>query len=55
MGIRVVVEQIEGSLKMNQHHEKTNRLGVIEGLSQSAKQSDHVVAQIMNKIEKEKI
>lgn len=47
VGIRVHLEDIEGSLKMNQHHPEENRLGVIEGLSKSSKPYECEVAQIM--------
>lgn len=47
VGIKVIVEKLEGSLKMNQHHSEENRNGVIQGLLKSNKINDHQVAEIM--------
>jgi transcriptional regulator len=55
VGIRITVEQIEGALKMNQHHPTENRLGVIEGLSKSPRPADCEIAQMMRKLESRKI
>ncbi len=51
VGIKVHVEHMEGSLKMNQHHPEENRMGVIEGLSQSQKPSECEVSRIMLQLE----
>lgn len=49
VGLRFKVDKIEGVVKMNQHHSIDNRLGAIDGLSQSPKANDQKVAQIMKK------
>lgn len=51
VGIKFTVEHLKGALKMNQHHTEENRLGVIAGLSQSLKQVDREVADIMENLE----
>jgi len=51
MGIKFYIEDIEGSLKMNQHHGEENRIGVIQNLSNSCKSQDQEVCKIMQDLE----
>lgn len=50
VGITLSVKQIEGSLKMNQHHVDENRISVIEGLSKTKEPHACAVAHIMQKL-----
>lgn len=47
MGIKIDVLQIEGALKMSQHHTKENILGAIQGLPDSKNPHDMEVSKIM--------
>ena len=52
VGIKIQIDNLEGALKMNQHHVKENRLGAIDGLLKSSKPNDFEVAKIMRELEK---
>ncbi|MBX7146184.1 MAG: FMN-binding negative transcriptional regulator [Alphaproteobacteria bacterium] len=51
VGLEFNVTKVECSLKMNQHHSKENRLGVIDGLKNSLDFRDQEVANIMEQLE----
>jgi len=52
IGIRIEVSRLEGAWKMIQHHPEENRLGVIEGLSNSVSPTDQAMALAMRDLEK---
>lgn len=51
VGIKIDVLQIEGALKMSQHHTKENILGAIQGLSDSNNPHDMEVSKIMRNLQ----
>jgi transcriptional regulator len=51
VGLRLVVERLEGSWKMAQHRPEGDRLGAIAGLSASARPGDAAVAAVMRGLE----
>ncbi len=44
VGIEVVIDRVEGKSKMSQNQPERNRVGVVEGLRNSTRPEDHVVA-----------
>ena len=54
VGIKIRINHIDASWKMNQHHSKENKLRVIKGLSASPQSHDQEVAKVMKKVERSK-
>lgn len=51
VGMRLTVERLEGSWKLNQHKPEADRLGTISGLSGEASQDAHAIADLMRAAE----
>jgi len=51
VGLEVRVNTLEGIWKLSQNHPEANRLGVINGLSESNSNNDQAVADIMREVE----
>ncbi len=49
VGLRMPITRLEGKLKMSQNRPEADRLGVAEGLSQSDRASDRMVAELIPK------